>query len=277
VDVSGRRMELAEMPWSDVAALDPERTAVFMVSGPLEQHGPHLPLGTDLFQATHVMDRVVERVTGEGWDVLVAPTLPYTTAVLSRTYPGSVSVRRGHLPGFFADVLGSFAGNGLRNIVVTSQHLDPPHVLAWQEACERAAEETGARAIEGYERLAFDDLRENALAGLIGDWADRDSHAGIFETSLMMVARPDLARPDAAGRLAPAPVPFHELPAARDFHEVGNGLGYTGHPALSTPEIGERLADRYATGFGDLVLEHLAGADVWDRLTVRHLFGGAAA
>ena len=273
MDVSGRRMELAELSWAQVAQLDHARTAVFLVSGPLEQHGPHLPLGTDLFQATHVMDRVVERVTAAGWDVLVAPTLPYTTAVLSRTYPGSVSVRQRHLAGFFADVLGSFAASGLRHIVVASQHLDPPHVLAWEEACDRAAEETGARAIEGYERLVFDDLREGALADLFGEWTATDSHAGIFETSVMMVARADLATPEAAGRLDPAPVPFDALRTARDFHELGNGLGYTGNPVLATPEIGERLAERYATGFGDLVLEHLAGADVRDALTIRHLFG----
>src|SRR2546429_429312 len=37
------------------------------------------------------------------------------------------------------------------------QARDPPHVLAWEEACARAAE-AGARAIEGYERMVFDDI-----------------------------------------------------------------------------------------------------------------------
>jgi hypothetical protein len=78
-------------------------------------------------------------------------------------------VRKGHAVPFFADVLNSFAANGLRNVVVVvSQHIDPPHVLAWEEACKRAAAETGARAIEGYERMVFDDLRTDALRDLLG-------------------------------------------------------------------------------------------------------------
>jgi creatinine amidohydrolase len=233
-------------------------------------------MGTDVFQATLVMDTVLERVTAAGWNALVAPTLPYTTAVLSRNYPGSVSIRRARLAGFFADVLNSFAGNGLRDIVVCSQHLDPPHVLAWEEACRQAAQDTGARAIEGYERLVIDDLRTGALEPLLGEWSEADSHAGIFETSVMMVARPDLAAREAADALAPAPVSFDELRTARDFRELGNGLGYTGHPRLADERIGRELVRRYATAFGDLVLEHLAGGDVRERLSIGHLFGDGA-
>ena len=272
-EASRRVMRLEEIPWSRVAELDPNRTAVLLLSGPLEQHGPHLPLGSDLYQAKAVMDSIAERVAAMGRWVLLAPTLPYTTAVLSRTYPGSTSVRKRHAVPFFADVLNSFAANGLRDIVVVSQHIDPPHVLAWEEACKRAAQQTGARAIEGYERMVFDDLRRNALGELFGESATGDSHAGIFETSVMLAVRPDLVDKEAARRLEPAPMDFEEdLRQARDFRELGNGLGYTGNPALSDPEIGRELVRRYARAYGDLVLEHLEGGNVWDRLSVGHLF-----
>jgi creatinine amidohydrolase len=271
--MSGALLRLDELSWTQVASLDPARTVVFLLSGPMEQHGPHLPLGSDLFQARLVMDTIAERVTAAGWTVLLAPPIPYTTAVLSRTYPGSVSVRRAHLMPFLTDVLNSFARNGLRTTVVVSQHIDPPHVLAWEDACRRAAEDTGARAIEGYERMVFDDLREEALYPLLGEGARGDSHAGLFETSVMLVARPDLVRDDELARLKPMPLDFdHDLRRARDFHELGNGLGYTGHPAAATAELGRRLVQRYAAAYGDLVLAHLRDEDVWDRLTVRHLF-----
>ena len=271
--MSGRVERLEEVTWSRVAELDPDLTAVFLLSGPIEQHGPHLPLGSDLFQARMVMDAIVERVSATGWNVLIAPTLPYTTAVLSRTYPGSTSVRRRNVVPFFTDVLNSFATNGLRNVVVVSQHIDPPHVLAWEEACEKAAAETGARAIEGYERMIFDDFRTNALQDLLGERTRGDSHAGLFETSVMMAARPDLVVPETVGRLEPAPMDFEkDLRTARDFRDLGNGLGYTGYPAAASPELGRELVRRYALAYGDLVLEHLGGSDVRDRLSVRHLF-----
>jgi creatinine amidohydrolase len=272
-EANERVMRLEEIPWSRVAGLNPDRTAVFLPSGPIEQHGPHLPLGADLFQARTVLGVIADRVAAEGWHVLVAPALPYTTAVLSRSYPGSTSVRKGHAVPFFADVLNSFAANGLRDVVVVSQHIDPPHVLAWEEACKRAAADSGARAIEGYERMVFDDLRTDALRDLLGGWPPGDSHAGLFETSVMLAARPDLVDAEALGRLEPAPMDFEEdLRRARDSRDLGNGLGYTGDPAAADPETGRRLVRRYAQAYGDLVVEHLEGGDVWDRLSVGHLF-----
>ena len=271
---SGRVLRLEEVSWSRVAQLDPARTAVFVPSGPVEQHGPHLPLGSDLFQAKAVMDAIARRVAATGRWVLVAPALPYTTAVLSRAYPGSTSVRKRNAVPFFADVLNSFAANGLRDVVVVSQHIDPPHVPAWEEACRLAAAQTGARAIEGYERMVFDDLRTDALRDLpLGGWPPGDSHAGFFETSVMLAVRPDLVDVEAAKRLGPSPMDFEEdLRRARDFRELGNGLGYTGNPAAADPEVGRELVRRCARAYGDLVLEHLEGGDVRDRLSVRHLF-----
>lgn len=262
------------MSWVEVAELDLDRTVVFLPSGPVEQHGPHLPLGSDLMQARLVMEEIARRVTARGWTALIAPALPYTTAVLSRHYPGSVSIRRQHIVPFFVDLLNSFANNGLRDIVVVSQHIDPPHVTAWEEACMRAGEESGARAIEGYERMVFDDLEEDRLNHLLGELSRFDSHAGLFEASVVMLAEPDLVR--AARETEPMRLTFGELRNAKDFRDLGNGMGYTGDPASATPEIGRALVDRYARSYGDLVLEHLDGGDVWDRLTIGHLFPSGA-
>ncbi|HLH68818.1 MAG TPA: creatininase family protein [Candidatus Dormibacteraeota bacterium] len=265
---------LEESTWAQVAALDPARTVVFMLSGPIEQHGPHLPLGSDLFQARLVMEMVASRVRESGWTVVLTPALPYTTAVLSRRFAGSVSVRKSSIVPFFRDVLCSFASNGLVNVVVVSQHLDPPHVLAWEQACHEAARESGARAIEGYERLLFDDLRSGALRDLLGEAVEGDSHAGMIETSIMLAARPDLVASERR-RLPPVRLDFdRDLRRARDFRELGNGLGYTGDPAAGDPELGMRLARRYAERFAAIVLDHLRGEDVWDLLSLRSLYPG---
>jgi creatinine amidohydrolase len=267
-----RVFKLEELTWTEVDALDRSRTAVFLLSSPIEQHGPHLPLGTDLLEAGAVLRAVARRVVRAGWTVLLAPPLPYTTAVLSREFPGSTSVRAGHLEGFFTDVVASFATNGFANVVVFSQHLDPPHVLAWERACAEASA-AGARAIEGYERLVLDDLRSGALDSLFGNAGVGDSHAGLFETSMVLAVRPRLVRRQVAAMLPPAPIDFErELRSAHSFRDVGDGQGYTGSPADASAHLGRRLIRRYAHLFGDLVLEHLAGVDVRWRLSVSDLF-----
>jgi creatinine amidohydrolase len=122
--VAARVFKLEELTWTEVDTLDRSRTAVFLLSSSIEQHGPHLPLGTELVEASAVMRAVAWRVVRAGWTVLLAPPRPYTTAVLSRTFPGSTSVRARHLEGLFTDVVASFAVNGFADIVVFSQHLD---------------------------------------------------------------------------------------------------------------------------------------------------------
>src|SRR5215831_13147725 len=62
---NGVRLRLLDIPWTRVAELDLRRTAVFLLSGPLEQHGLHLPFGADLYQAAAVMYRVARRVSNK--------------------------------------------------------------------------------------------------------------------------------------------------------------------------------------------------------------------
>ena len=70
------------------------------------------------------------------------------------------------------------------------------------------------------------------------------------------------------------PIDYHrQLRAARDFRELGNGLGSTGSPGAATAAIGRALIRRYARVFGDLVLDHLGGGAVSDGLSAGRRFG----
>lgn len=264
-------LELARMTWTEVDRLDRERTAIFMSAGPLEQHGPHLPVGTDVFAAEEVTRRVLHAVAAHttDWTLLLAPTVMYGSAVLSRPYPGSVSVRRRIQAEYCADVLDSFASTGFRWLIVTTQHMDPPYILAWEEACARA-NATGARAIHGFEPLIFDDLfGETALSEVIGCDAEGESHAGVFETSQMLATHPELVRTELFSQLPRVRLDFQrDLRAARSWRDLANGLGYTGYPADSTAERGESIYQRYASRYAALLRRHLAGEDVWSALTL---------
>ncbi|PYO14721.1 MAG: creatininase, partial [Candidatus Rokuibacteriota bacterium] len=59
-------------------ALDRARTVVVLTVSPLEEHGPHLPVGVDAIAARHFAEVLSERltVTRPGWTALLAPTLP---------------------------------------------------------------------------------------------------------------------------------------------------------------------------------------------------------
>ncbi len=99
------------MTWQDVERLDKESTVITFTCGPVEQHGPQTPLGTDLYIAEYVMHRCAEHLADHDRTVIVAPTVPYVNALFSLPYPGSVSIRRKIVEEY-----------------LFSQHVDPPPI-----------------------------------------------------------------------------------------------------------------------------------------------------
>ena len=85
---------LEEMSTPALDALDRARTVVVLTVSPLEEHGPHLPVGVDAIAARHFAEVLSERltVTRPGWTALLAPTLPLGSFTFDAV--GTVSVRQ---------------------------------------------------------------------------------------------------------------------------------------------------------------------------------------
>jgi creatinine amidohydrolase len=79
---------------------DKHRTVILPV-GSVEEHGPHLPLGTDTFHALEVARRIAE-----ARPVLVAPPLYYGLCRSTREHPGTVSRQARSILGEWITTLG---------------------------------------------------------------------------------------------------------------------------------------------------------------------------
>jgi creatinine amidohydrolase len=264
--MTARIHSLKEMTWQDVERLDRETSVIMIACGPIEQHGPQTPLGTDLYIAEYVMHRCAEYLADHGYTVVVAPTVPYVNALFSLPYPGSVSIHRKIVEGYLFDLLASFAADGFRHLVLTSQHVDPPWVRTAQGVCERINEEHDARAIHGFERLVMDLLEDPSPLDLSGLDPRGEAHAGVYETAPMLYIQGDLVRRQLFKDLPPQRIEFSHFGEAKSFRELGNGLGYTGDLSQANKEIGERIIEHYANRFKDLILRHVRGEDIYDTL-----------
>jgi creatinine amidohydrolase len=93
------------------------RGSVVLVTGSIEQHGGHLPLGTDAFAALTIALRVGER--------LQAPVVPLTSlgvAPYHLPWPGTLSLRPETLAALMVDVCEGLAGAGVKRVVVVNWH-----------------------------------------------------------------------------------------------------------------------------------------------------------
>ena len=213
-------MRLDEMTSADVARLR-QKPVLLLPVGAVEQHGPHLPLGADIVQPLHVLERVAAR-TG----AILAPPVPYGLVQTSRPFPGSVSVSFDGLRAYVRDVLADLVRNGFRRIVVVSGHAEGVHMAALRTAAKEVVDLTGAdvTVLSDYDIIYASEFAE---AG--------EGHAGKIETSRILAQRPDLVK--GRGRWGENRIPRHAV--VRDARRYWPGV--TGDPRKATRSLGERI------------------------------------
>lgn len=230
-------VDLASMTWPEAgAALRPETVGLLPI-GAIEAHGPHLPLDTDVIIATESARRAARLLLDRGQRAVVAPALSYGVSYVGTCFPGTTPVPPEAVARAVASVLTELARWGPRRLAVVNAHLEPAHVAAVLEGVEHATAESGAA-------IAFPDNREERWSATLSDEFRRGArHAGAYETSLLLAARPGAVRRDLLPGLAPVWVnlPGRLRAGARTFAEAGGREGYFGDPATATAEEGERL------------------------------------
>jgi len=240
--------------WEDLTmpgfeALRQTSQTVILPLGTLEEHGPHLPLGTDTFHALEVVRRVAGRRP-----VLVAPPLFYGMCRSTREHPGTVSISGDALRALLLSVGREFYRQGWRNLVFVSGHAGGTHISAVLEAAERLLVELPEAKIAVVNLLEL--LRE-----VLADKPDLvhtrgDSHAGEVETAIMMAAYPHLVQ-----GTAPEEWPsFPKYVLVRDKPRYWPG-GVWGNPGPATAAQGEAILEAEAARLDRLIstLEELEG------------------
>ena len=112
------------MSWVEVENLNKDRVVIFVPIGPVEEHGPHLPLGTDFFAARDIAELAAHYVTQQDDTVqtVVAPVIPVGCCQIAADFPGTISVRGITLVRLVVDICTSLVRHGFRfMVIVTSQ------------------------------------------------------------------------------------------------------------------------------------------------------------
>jgi creatinine amidohydrolase len=249
-------------------ALDRDRTLVVLTASPLEEHGPHLPLGVDAFTARHFAREVAERLIAArpGWSAVLAPTLYLGSFTLDGV--GTVTVRQRVVRDVLVDYGRSLARARFRYILVANGHAGPTHLAALDEAATIVSREAGVTMASLSGHLSWEfcsgrflDRVEDALGRALTPeerqaFAD-DAHGGWWETSMMLMLRPDLV--DDGFRTLPAAT--YSLPErfVPNYPLRHGGQGYVGHPAMADPAFAKATTEVLAIEAMELVEHLIAG------------------
>lgn len=223
-------MELSRMSWSQAKdGISAAKVALLPV-GSTEQHGPHLPLGTDWLTAQEIARRAGKL---GGW--LVLPTVPVGVSEHHRQFWGTLWVPPEVLRDYVMGMARALASHGLRRLVLVNGH--GGNTAALEEAARRLR-------LEGI--FSFVYVWWRAIPEVIAEVVESGgSHAGEMETAVVLAIAPELVRPEAYGEAAAKGVP--QWGKRVEGVEVGfdtldfSGSGATGDPSRATVEKGERL------------------------------------
>jgi creatinine amidohydrolase len=233
----GGGKRLAELTWTEAAAERARDPIVLVPIGSTEAHGPHLPLATDVILSEELAARAAAALEAAGRAALIAPSVNYAITEYAGEFAGTVSLRAETAVALVADVCASLHAQGFARVCLVNSHLEPAHVASLREACARAAERSGRR-------VAFPDQLERRWARTLTDEFKRGAcHAGSYETSLVLAARPELVRDAARAALPPLPIDLAKAMKAgiKTFGEAGAPDAYFGDPASATHEEGDAI------------------------------------
>ncbi|MBS0273123.1 MAG: creatininase family protein [Proteobacteria bacterium] len=217
----------AENAWPAVRdALKTSRNAVAILPcGATEAHGPHLPLNTDVIISETMAAHALPLLERRGYAATILPALAYMPAEYAQAFPGTVTVSAAAAKALMLDIAMSLKAQGFACLALANSHFDPANVAMLRET----AEDIRKRGLP----VAFPDFTRRKLAQtLTEEFQSGACHAGQYETSLIMAARPDLV--DETGRLHlkdnPASLTDAFAKGARTFAQAGGPDAYFGYP-----------------------------------------------
>jgi creatinine amidohydrolase len=179
-----KKFEHAMPFWSEltnegfkIAARDTE--VVVMVTGALEAHGRHLPLGTDSILSSFLAEKIAEKTKA-----LVLPTIPFGESWDFNHNAGTISIHPGALVEYYVSVLKGIFKHGFRYIVVLNGHGGNAPII---KQAAKTATKKGERVVVIVNW--WRDLAKNART-LVEETPG--GHAAEDETSEVMYVRPEL-------------------------------------------------------------------------------------
>ncbi len=234
--------ELILMNRDEAAEAVSEFPVAVLPLGATEQHGHHLPLGTDVFLAEGIARRLCAN-TG----ALLLPSIPFGYSWVWRDIPGTVTIEEDMEEELIKQVAHSVSRYGIKLLILVNGH-----------DANNAAMKYATRELMDELQMPVVYLFYPNLQKIIDQYCESPTwhgmiHACEFETSLMLAIKPELVKMHRAVREYPEKPMLY----GKSTISLGNlsASGVYGDPTLATREKGELMLDSFVNSMTSLVME----------------------
>jgi creatinine amidohydrolase len=248
-----KSLRIEELTWPEVGkAIEDGYKTVIVPVGSTEQHGPHLPTGTDAYGGDCYGLRTAEKLG----NALVAPTIRFGVSHHHMGMTGTITVSTDTLIHLVMDVCLSLDAHGFENIVLMSCHGNNhgPVIAAAQEVAPEVQATIVALAYPNQpESKARKILREHGITP-----EEAGYHAGASETSFIMAYKPELVARDMLQRGYVGPYAEKYFYTVQELQRIAP-LGIFGDPTKATKELGEKLIEATTDQYVEIIRHELSG------------------
>lgn len=230
----------------DLQAVDKTRSAVLLPVAATEQHGPHLPVGTDALILEELLQRLRTRVELPGYHLLIAPVMAIGKSNEHLDFPGTLSLSTSTFYGVLMDVCRSIRKHGFTKVILMNSHGGNTDLLNVVARDARIDLDLEMYVIDwwftDFWNACLDEIQDSGEYGVF--------HACELETSIMLAVRPESLRMDrAADEYPPETLRGDREVTLKGPVQVGwktrdvSEKGVIGAPTLASAEKGEILLD----------------------------------
>jgi creatinine amidohydrolase len=235
-------MRWEELSVPEIDGLDRDRTVLVLPTGSVEQHGRHMPLGSDTIIAMEICHAAASRLPGQ---VVVLPPPWYGYSPHHMRFAGTVTLKAETFTALIEDIVASVIAHGFRRVAVMNGH-------GGNGALVDVLAATLGHRFHGKARIAcltYFQFASATIAKLRKSRPGGMGHACEFETSMMQHIRPELVRIEQARVTYPDPGSAYlstdllggsRVRTYHDFSDLSES-GTFGDPSLASPEAGARF------------------------------------
>ncbi|MGA1871291.1 MAG: creatininase family protein [bacterium] len=242
---------LGRLTWPEAQVRFKEIDIALLPVGSIEQHGPHLPLDTDSFDAEYLACKVAESCSTP--KPIVLPLIPYGVSYHHEDFHGTISIRNETLAHFVYEIGMSVAQNGIKKLVIINGHGGNTPSLQF-------AAQMINRDAHIFTCVDTGETSDSDISKIVE--TPNDVHAGEIETSTAMAIRPDSVRVDKRQAFVPhfssLYLNFSSKKSVEWYARTSriSAIGVLGDPTKANKEKGERIWEIMIKNLVEFV-EHL--------------------
>jgi len=231
--------KIEEINWKKLDEMDREKTVIFIPISPLEEHGPHLPIGTDFLIISHAVEDSIKILNEKRkeYNFLLYPSIPLGSCMSNTDFPGTINSNSKTIRNIIYDIGSSLGNHGFKNIVICTYHMALEHLRGINLAMNKLRKKYDMNICEPWGPYFYNNEVEKREPKLGFD-TTKEVHAGFRETSLMKYQYPYLVD-ESYKELQSI---YRDLRSPRvlgkKFKDLGLKDGYVGSPARADADYG---------------------------------------